>query len=640
LIVKLDAAIEVAGRHLRRLLAKVPDAAAIDAAFAAACKDLIEAHGETAPADHPARVDKVEAILAEKRAKTFPVKGFDRKPLPSWSEASDQQHEKLAHYLAERAKVDEETRRLTNLFAEALALPAVVDAEDSIDCPLCGTADSLTAERIAFIRARVADTEAFKAAEKHARETLSQMDSSLKSLANGVTAALPAFITSPSKSRRAKNFRVNKIRELLGDERKAAIDAWLAALRRLMRRRAALGVSANKLAALIAPCVASPEALTDADAIRAGFADVIAAYDLFALALKEYDPLEKVASAALTTVVDAESKTAGWQELIDLARDQANLRAVLIDQSAREQLAKEIKQALKQIDTGNEKVLDKKFEELSDGVQKWWDLLRPDELSFFSGVIPRPGARRTIDFKAGLSVNADRSNPKLRDVIAVFSMSQLHCLGLSLFLARAVKEGAGFIVLDDPILSSDEDYRAYFNAPVIEELLALGIQVVLLTQDQRTWKDLGERYLHQNISMFQIVLSAPASGSSVTNTADDLESMLVRADTLLRGGHLSLHKQGGEVVRDAAERFCKEMLVKTRRTSGDGNASLIDYDRKNLGDLSPQVETLLTLDPSHPGKLRTVGGAVNPAKHDDAVPAAGVLKVALGDLRFLKKKYL
>lgn len=79
------------------------------------------------------------------------------------------------------------------------------------------------------------------------------------------------------------------------------------------------------------------------------------------------------------------------------------------------------------------------------------------------------------------------------------------------FLARAVKERVGFIVLDDPILSSDEDYRAYFNAPVIEELLALGVQILLLTQGQRTWKDLGERYLHQNISMFQIVLSAPVA---------------------------------------------------------------------------------------------------------------------------------
>src|SRR3546814_10472102 len=111
------------------------------------------------------------------------------------------------------------------------------------------------------------------------------------------------------------------------------------------------------------------------------------------------------------------------------------------------------------MDKGNEAVLEEKFGELSDCVQKWWDLLRPEELSFFSGVRPRPGARRTIDFKAGLSANLDRSEPKLRDVIAVFSQSQLHCLGLALFLARAVKENSGFVVLDEPILSSDEDYR-------------------------------------------------------------------------------------------------------------------------------------------------------------------------------------
>jgi len=49
LIRKLEAAIEVAGRHLRPLLAKLPDATAIDAAFSAACKDLIEAHARLRP---------------------------------------------------------------------------------------------------------------------------------------------------------------------------------------------------------------------------------------------------------------------------------------------------------------------------------------------------------------------------------------------------------------------------------------------------------------------------------------------------------------------------------------------------------------------------------------------------------------
>ena len=64
----------------------------------------------------------------------------------------------------ERAKVNEETRRLTDLFSEALPLPAIAEAADSIDCPLCSTEDSLTPERVVFFRARVADTEALKAA--------------------------------------------------------------------------------------------------------------------------------------------------------------------------------------------------------------------------------------------------------------------------------------------------------------------------------------------------------------------------------------------------------------------------------------------------------------------------------------------
>ena len=45
-------------------------------------------------------------------------------------------------------------------------------------------------------------------------------------------------------------------------------------------------------------------------------------------------------------------------------------------------------------------------------------------------------------------------------MIAIFGQSQLHCLGLAMFLARAQHDGLGFIILDDPVLSSDEDFRS------------------------------------------------------------------------------------------------------------------------------------------------------------------------------------
>ncbi len=642
LIEKLEATAGIAdaGRLVKPLLAKVPTPAEMAAALFACANELVTAAGETPPADADALFARLGVLLAERRAKTFALKGFDRKPLAPWSRPTAAQQEALASYVSERGKVDGETRRLVGLFREALALPAVEHAHADIDCPLCGSEAALTAARIAHIRARVADTETFQQAQKDAADALTQMQALVKSAVDGVVEALPLLITHPSRARRARGIRVARIHALLGAEAKPQVELWLSCLRRLVRARTRVIAAAKRLAGLIESAIEKPETLEHPTLIRDGFAALAAARDAFAAEFIAYDPAEKAVSDSLREVVDAQSETTGWQELIDLAGDQEKLRTALIDRSAHEQAAKELAQALRQIDKGNETVLEEKFGDLSDGVQTWWDLLRPDELSFFSGVRPRPGARRTIDFKAGLSTNLDRSEPKLRDVIAVFSQSQLHCLGLALFLARAVKENTGFVVLDDPILSSDEDYRAFFNSRVLEELLKLGIQVIVLTQDQRTWKDLGERYLHQSITLFQIALQSPADGSSVTNTADDLGMAFDRGEKLIRGGHPDLLKQAGSVIRDAAERFCKEMLVKDRRTKGDAAASLIDYSNRNLGQLGPLVEPLLTHDASHPGKLRTIGGTVNPANHDDAVPAAGALKVALGDLRYLKKEYL
>jgi hypothetical protein len=374
--------------------------------------------------------------------------------------------------------------------------------------------------------------------------------------------------------------------------------------------------------------------------LRNRLTELASAFQAVSDRLPAYTAAEAAVAGPLKAVADAASQTAGWQDLIDLASNQAGLRAALIERFAREQTRKELDQALKQIDKGNEAVLDAKFQELSGSVMMWWDLLRPDEMSFFSAVKPRPGTRRTIDFKAGLSTKPDRSNPKLRDVIAVFSQSQLHCLGLALFIARSVHEGSGFIVLDDPILSSDEGYRAYFNTGVLEKLLELNVQVIMLTQDDKSWKDVGHRYLHEKIAMFQLYLADPGEGTIVSNTDDDITTRLAKIESLARGGHPDLRKQAGEELRNVGERFCKEVLVRDRWAKGDTTAVISDYDNTTLGELGPKVDPLLVRDPSHPGKLRAFRDAVNPAKHDGGIPSQATLKVALGDLRTLKKAYL
>ena len=629
-------AIKKAGPFLAPFESAVPARADLAAAIEEAITAILSAAGAAMPKAAAERLAALEALLLERRAKTFPVDGFDRKPLADWTAPAQGEWDKLDEYLAEREKIEEETRRLTALFKQVLAIPAVDAATQPIDCPLCGTERSLTPERIAHIRAQVQETEAFQAAETAAMDALRRLATAARGL-NG--AACPRFLVMRSGERRQKAFRVERIRALLGPNA-AAIDPWLMALRNLARGRAAIDATAKALAAEIAGYVENPVTLDDPQSLKTRFGEALTAYSGFAALLKPYADAEKTLLEQLTAVIDAASDTAGWQELIDVAGDQDALRNSLIERHARTALQQELTAALRQIDRGNQKVLDDKFGDLSDGIQHWWDFLRPGEPTFFSAVRPRKGARRTVDFKAGLSLHADRSAPKVRDVIAVFSQSQLHCLGLALFIARALHEGAGFMVLDDPILASDEDYRAYFNTAVLEELIGAGVQVIVLTQDQKTWKDLEHRYLHENIDMFQMSLNDPADGTTVSNTGDDIMAMLARAEVLVRGGHVELRKQAGELLRNAAERFCKEMLVRDRWTRGDNNAALSNYDGKTLGQLGPKVEPLLTADSSHPGKLRSIGSQLNPAKHDSDTPDRGTIKVALGDLKSLKKRYL
>ena len=343
---------------------------------------------------------------------------------------------------------------------------------------------------------------------------------------------------------------------------------------------------------------------------------------------------------ALSAVIDAQSDTAGWQDFLDIAKKPAALRMALIERLARATVAAELEQGLRQIDKAKAAVLDDKFADYSGVIQAWWERLRPEELTFFTAVQPRKGAKRTIDFKAGLSANPDRSAPKVRDVIAIFSQSQLHCLGLALFLARAQHEKAGFIVLDDPVLSSDNDYRVHFNSTVLEEILKLPIQVIVLTQDYTAWKDIEILHRHVGISTAQMYIDSPQAGAVIENTSDNLTAKVNRANSLARGGHPDVRKESGIQLRDAGELFCKEMLVIDRHSKGEQAAALSDYDGKILEWLCPRVQPLLDQDPSHPGKLEAFRNTVNSACHDNTPPGTAEMTQACGVIRYLVKKYL
>jgi len=586
-----------------------------------------------------AQATQIEQELERRRIRSFPIDLFGRSSFTAWDRNSTTLPQCAQNFIAERAKIDAETRRLVGLFKAALLLPQAAEGHDLSDCPLCGSIDALTPARIKAIREQVKATDTYQVAEKSIKQALQALDASLAALATMRDGSLPKFAREKPKARRLKGFNLGRIRALVGDE--TITSNWIAKTRRIIRNAMAYKNSIAATRAYITVIQDSLESWNDESALTLVLDNLIARQAQYAQSNEAYVQATQALAVPLKNAVDQSVNTKGWEELIALAREPGSLWDGLLQLAVHDKKIKSIDAAVKEIEAANGKVSDEKFSDMSISVKQWWDYLRPDEPAFFDAVQRRgQKTKRTIDIKVGLSASDDRSNPKFRDAVAVFSQSQLHCLGLSMFLARAVQEKTGFIIMDDPVLTSDDDFRPNFASTVIEGLLNEGLQVIVLTQDHSSWKDIGHRWAHRDVAQFQIVKNDNLLGTEIRNQNDDLATMIARAQPFIKSHDLEQRKDGAIKIRQAIERFGKEILVRQRRKNGDSMASITDYNGQNFGAFSNSVYTLLTKDPSHPGKLRAAHSYVTPGPHDDTPPSTGQLSTSLGDLKRLKRDYL
>ena len=448
LLGKLAKAAAIPSVSLEFLLVDPTDQAALQVAFEAGSAAMLQGESLPVPPTLTARADELEKLLAEKRSKTFPLNLLSRVPFTPPAAPDGGLWTKLERYVSEKAKIEEEVRWLTALFRAALAIPEISEAESDLDCPLCGTQAALTPGRIAFIRGSVASTESFQTAERDALTALNDLQSRADSISIAAAAAVPRFAKQPPGARRKAGFAVARMRWLLADTADAVLPPWLRSLVALYRTKHLLTVRSTAVKELLKAYIAMPADLVDMEPIKKAFVSLRSAMEAFNAAQQAHGASAEPLQEALRAVLDGQSDSAGWQDFIDLSHNLPGLCAAAVDSKVREQARAEIQRALKQIDKGIEKVLDNKFEALSGSIEDWWNRLRSNEPTFFSAV--RRRGRNTIDFKGGLSPHGDQTNPKIRDVIAVFSDSQLHCLGLAVFLARAERYGMSFVVLDDP----------------------------------------------------------------------------------------------------------------------------------------------------------------------------------------------
>ena len=465
------------------------------------------------------------------------------------------------------------------------------------------------------------------------------MDGLLEALLQATGRSQPRFMRETAATRRLAGFTVASITKMAPDV--LTVRLWLDEIRSFWRSSQTLKRHITTARTVMQAALADADRWDGTQVLDRCIAAVTVAYSHLEACLQAYEAPAKVLGSALKVAVDQSSQTKGWESLVSIARDPKALWLAMTIATEHAVKVKSLEKALNEIDTGNGKVVDQKFTDLSAGILKWWDLLRPNESTFFDAVARRSvKARRTVDLRVGLSAKDDRSNPKIRDAIAVFSQSQLHCLGLSLFLARALHEGAGFVILDDPVLTSDDDYRPNFVSSVIEGLLDAGLQVIVCTQDHKSWKDIGTRWQHRGAIQYQIMRNDAVLGTEIRSQNDDLATMMAKAQPLIKSQDPVVRKDGAIRLRESIERFCKIVLVKDKQSKGDSLASITDYDGQNFSSYGQNVMNLLTKNAAHAGKLRAAHSYATPGPHDDKPPSVGELSIAYGDLKALKRDYI
>jgi hypothetical protein len=576
----------------------------------------------------------MEAELERRQGAVFPIGAFKIQPppIPSWPK-----FETLEALSRTSAQSKAESPGVLELLQAIVRLSELPTTDHPLDCPVCLTREALTQRRFEEIRQFLSQREKEQAALEGVNAEMVSAGTAAKRVREYLSSAQPRALAWPEAERTVHAKAAGQLRPEDGESlvqgllRDAAelTASWNSATQSL--DQAALALKAAQEGVRAGRAV-------DVEALRHATAQVTEAMTGLRDRVAEYVVATEAPLANLREAVEKQSNTRGWSELLQLRECYARIPKELQDRSAFEQFEKEAQTALKQIDKARGAVLDANFDTLSDEVVKWWDLLRPNEPVRFSGLRRRGSGLRFVDLKALLGSGAAARNDVERDAAGVFSDSQLNALGLAVFLARAVRDGVGLVVLDDPVSASDQEHRATFSHKVLGHLIADGaVQAIVTTHDRELNKRIHDLHDHAGIDGYEAAMD-PSGGTVLIPKSDDLLSLLGEADVAVS---YCLDTQLGEAsdkVRKAAERLAKEIVVLNRRQAGM-ETTVADID-ETLGELTKMATPFLTKDPSHPGKLKHAATVLNPGSHDDhRTPARQDLVVVMGDLKFLRKTY-
>ena len=521
----------------------------------------------------------------------------------------------LESYLEALADADRQAAQLAPIFTAVLTAEPYTTLDHPADCPVCGTTAALTPARLAVLRDKLANSETIDTSVNELAGQLRSTSTEVDRLIRALTQVTPSAANWTPQEVASHAAQLEK----LGVPPELGSNASESAVRVAEVGSKAIDAAREFNASLNAAHDAVNSRTDPGNLLTARHAELQSSVTKLQSAILQHRENAKIIHDAVQPALDAQTKSSGLQEFLEVINLRDALTSALLSEARRALVVKRLRAAEKKLQAASMRVLDRRFQAMSAEICRWWDSIRPEELVGFAGVKRRAGGALFVDLTAELRSDV-AALPVERNALGVYSDSQLNALGLSTFLARNQLLGSPIVVLDDPIPGSDTDHRLTFVQNTLEQLLDAGVQVVLTTFDARLSEWAQTTYDYRSPIAFQLTLTDPIRGTDPTQTSDVFDRFMLAAEDNLKAPTAHGRRAAAVSYRSAAERLAKQIIATGRTAHGiPTTVADVGEEASLLGDLVPLV-CGFAIKQDECGKWRTFSSVLSPGAHDDEVP--------------------
>lgn len=178
-----------------------------------------------------------------------------------------------------------------------------------------------------------------------------------------------------------------------------------------------------------------------------------------------------------------------------------------------------------------------------------------------------------LDQNQRLEISFQNTPDQFYDPLHVLSEGHIRCMGLSILLAKNLKENCPLLIFDDPVNAIDDDHRESIRRTLFEDQFFTGKQIILTCHGEEFFKDIQNLLPAQVAAQAQLLTFLPRLEESHINVDFNCapRNYIIAARDHLNKNEI---REALSKLRKAMESLTKGKIWGYVSKYGDGNLSL------------------------------------------------------------------